>query len=290
MAHAPWSRSKEEKAMMKMTHKNKHRAMLSPVTAIFDNASVRRTSFEGQTYYAAADIVRALAHTEHPEEYLFDLKVREPALAALMEKVAFGGDELLDGVTAADALRLVQSIPSNRAEKIRLWLAEAARQRIEETENPELAVLRTRELYERKGYSRRWIDKRTRGVSSRQELTSEWAKRGASESDDYRQLTNELFQSAFGMDVAGYRSFKRLTGRPNENLRDHMTDLELVLTTLGEATATVLSRDRNAHGVEELTEAARAAGTVVATAKAEIERLSGKEVTNPGNHLWRRVA
>jgi hypothetical protein len=276
--------------MLKMTHKTKHRATLSPVTALFENRSVRRTTFEGQTYYAAADIVRSLADTEHPDEYLFDLKVREPALAGLLEKVSFGGEELFDAVTAADALRLVQSIPSNPAEKIRLWLAGAARQRIEEAENPELAVLSTRELYERKGYSRRWIDKRLRGVSSRQELTGEWAKRGASESDEYRQLTNELFQSAFGMDVAGYRSFKRLTGRPKENLRDHMTDLELVLTTLGEATATLLSRDRDARGIDELTEAAKAAGRVVATAKAEIERLSGKEVTNPGNHLWRRVA
>src|SRR5688500_17441316 len=133
MAHAQQSRRKEEKAMMKITHnKTKHRTTLSPVTAIFDNASVRRTSFEGQAYYAAADVVRALADTEHPEEYLFDLKVREPALAALVEKVSFGDEELLDAVTAADALRLVQSIPSNRAEKIRLWLAEAARQRIEE--------------------------------------------------------------------------------------------------------------------------------------------------------------
>ena len=192
-------------------------------------------------------------------------------------------------MTAVDALRLVQSIRSPRAERIRLWLAESAKQRIEEMENPELAVLRTRELYERKGYSRRWIDKRLRGVSSRQELTGEWARRGAAESDDYRQLTNELFQHGFGMDVQGYRRYKGLTNRPGENLRDHMTDLELVLTMLGEATATVFMRDRDAHGLDDLTIAAKDAGDVVASAKAEIERHSGKMVAYPGNHL-RRVA
>ena len=201
----------------------KHKNTLSPVTALFENDQVRRVMHDGQLHYAAADIVRALADTEHPEEYLFELKVREPALAATFEQIAFPGPEgattePLDAVTAVDALRLVQSIRSPRAERIRLWLAESAKQRIEEMENPELAVLRTRELYERKGYSRRWIDKRLRGVSSRQELTGEWARRGAAESDDYRQLTNELFQQAFGMDVQGYRRYKGLTNRPGEKI------------------------------------------------------------------------
>src|SRR5215213_1334546 len=157
-----------------MTTRKKN--MLSPVTALFENDQVRRVMHDGQYHYAAADIVRELADTAHPDEYLFDLKVREPALAGAFEQVPFpttnSKADTLDAVTAVDALRLVQSIRSPRAERIRLWLAESARQRIEEMENPELAVLRTRELYERKGYSRRWIDKRLRGVSSRQELAS----------------------------------------------------------------------------------------------------------------------
>jgi prophage antirepressor-like protein len=276
-----------------MNTTKKHKNTLSPVTALFENEQVRRVMHDGQYHYAAADIVRVLADTEHPEEYLFDLKVREPALAGAFEQIAFptadNQMETLDAVTVVDALRLVQSIRSPRAERIRLWIAESARQRLEEMENPELAVLRTRELYERKGYSRRWIDKRLRGISSRQELAGEWGKRGAGESDDYRLLTNELFLRAFGMDVTAYRRYKGLTGRPGENLRDHMTDLELVLTMLGEATATVFMRDRDAHGLDDLTIAARDAGDVVASAKAEIERHSGKTVANPGNHL-RRVA
>ena len=271
----------------------KHRNTLSPVTALFENDRVRRVMNEDQWHYAALDIVRELADTDHPDEYLFDLKVREPAVARAMEQVAFpapdGATETLDALPAGDALRLVQSIPSARAERIRLWLADTARQRIEEMENPELAVLRTRELYERKGYSRRWIDKRLRGISSRQELASEWSRRGAVESDDYRQLTNELFQHAFGMDVQGYRRYKDLTNRPGENLRDHMTDLELVLTMLGEATATVFMRERDSHGLDDLMAAAKDAGDVVASAKAEIERHGGKAVANPGNRL-RKVA
>jgi hypothetical protein len=239
---------------------------LSPVTALFENDQVRRVMHDGQLHYAAADIVRALADTAHPDEYLFDLKVREPAMAGGFEQVPFptadGGTESLDAVTAVEALRLVQSIRTPRAERVRAWMAEAAKQRIEEMENPELAILRTRELYERKG---------------------------AAESDDYRQLTNELFQHAFGMDVQEYRRYKGLTNRPGENLRDHMTDLELVLTMLGEATATAFLRDRDAQGLDDLTNAAKDAGEVVASAKAEIERHSGKTVANPGNHL-RRVA
>jgi prophage antirepressor-like protein len=271
----------------------KHKNTLSPVTALFENDRVRRAMHDGQWHYAAADIVRELANTADPEEYLFDLKVREPALAGGFEQVPFsaqdGQTQSLDAVTAVGALRLVQSIRSPRAERIRLWLVESGEQRIEEMENPELAILRTRKLYERKGYSRRWIDKRLRGVSSRQELTGEWKRRGAEESNDYRQLTNELFQHAFGMDVQGYRRYKGLTNRPGENLRDHMTDLELVLTVLGEATATVFMRDRDAHGLDDLAIAAKDAGDVVASAKAEIERHSGKTVAHPGNHL-RRVA
>jgi DNA-damage-inducible protein D len=273
----------------------KHKNTLSPVTALFENDQVRRVMHDGQWHYAAADIVRELADTAHPDEYLFELKVREPAMAGGFDQVPFpvsgneDATELLDAVTTVDALRLIQSIRSPRAERIRSWMAESARQRIEEMENPELAVLRTRELYERKGYSRRWIDKRLRGISSRQELAGEWARRGAGESDDYRLLTNELFQHGFGMDVQGYRRYKGLTNRPGENLRDHMTDLELVLTMLGEATATVFMRDRDAHGLDDLTIAAKDAGDVVASAKAEIERHSGKAVAHPGNHL-RRVA
>jgi hypothetical protein len=271
----------------------KHRNALSPVTALFENDHVRRVMHDGQRYHAAADVVRELADTAHADEYLFDLKVREPALAGAFEQVEFptpdGKTETLDALTAVDVLRLVQSIRSPRAQRIRLWLADAGQQRIEEMENPELAVLRTRELYARKGYPRRWIDKRLRGISSRQELTGEWKRRGAQESDDYRQLTNELFQHAFGMDAASYRRYKGLTNRPGENLRDHMTDLELVLTMLGEATATVFMRDRDARGLDDLAIAARDAGDVVASAKAEIERHSGQAVAHPGNHL-RRVA
>src|SRR5439155_22725107 len=126
---------------------------------------------------------------------------------------------------------VIQSIPTPQAEKIRQWLADSAVQRLDELENPELAVLRLRSAYEDKGYSPRWIDKRLRGISARHEVTSEWARRGAIESDEYRALTNAVMQGIFAMDVESLRRYKNLQ-RPTQNLRDYMSDVELVLTTV----------------------------------------------------------
>src|SRR5215212_1859131 len=149
--------------------------------------------------------------------------------------------------------RFVESIPmaDREGERVRKWLAATARERLEEEKNPELAVLRTRRLYEQKGYSRRWVDKRLRGVSARHELTGEWYKRGATESDQFRQLTNDLMRGAFGMEVEEYRRFKHLF-KTGENLRDHMSDLELALTALGETVAVALHRDRDSGNFDQL--------------------------------------
>lgn len=231
------------------------------------------------TWYSAAGVVQVLTDTEYPSEMWEDLKRREPALGAAAEVVDFGAGEDgqiqsrealdLDGV-----LRLVQSISSPRAERVKRWLVESALQRLEESENPELALYRARKLYESRGYSRRWIDKRLRGVSARHELTGEWYRRGARESDDFRSLTNELTQTAFGMDVESYRRYKGLSGT-SQNLRDHLTDLELALVTLAETTAAVLHRERGSESLDELSADVRDAGQIVAGTVAEIERRGG---------------
>jgi hypothetical protein len=153
---------------------------------------------------------------------------------------------------------------------------ESAERRLEEQENPELAVLRLRRSYMDEGYSPRWIDKRLRGVSTRQELTSEWARRGASESEQYRALTNAIMEGVFGMDVEHMRRYKNLTGT-NRNLRDHMSDLELVLVALGETSAVTLGRNRGSHGVEELLADARDAGRIAGSARQQIEQGSNKK-------------
>jgi hypothetical protein len=236
--------------------------------------------------------VQVLTETEHPDEYWADLKAREPALARLAESVEFQVDEdgrtvTTDALDLEGVLRLIQSIPSPRAERIKRWMAESARQRIEEAENPELALVRARKLYEQRGYSRRWIDKRLRGVSARHELTAEWFRRGARESEQYRALTNELIRSAFGMDVEGYRRYKGLSGT-SANLRDHMTDLELALVTLAETTAAVLHRGRGSEGFERLLADVRDAGRIVAATAAQIAQGVGAAVTQPVSRVGPR--
>jgi hypothetical protein len=269
--------------------------------ALLNGETVRRVlTQEGRTLYAAVDVVAALSGSRQPAEYWADLKLREPALAGLSQAISFSPDAealpvTLDGVDIEGVLRLVQSIPTARAERVRRWLAQTARERLEEENNPELAVMRTRRLYESKGYSRRWVDKRLRGVSARHELTGEWFKRGATESDQYRALTNMLMKGAFGMEVEEFRRHKHLF-KTGENLRDHMSDLELALTALGETVAGARHRDHDSRGYEALGADARDAGEIVARTRDEIEARTGKPVVQSGNHRdwWtgsrRRVA
>jgi hypothetical protein len=241
--------------------------------ALLEHPQVRRFNHNGRLCFAAVDVVAALTEQLDPREAWNALKQREPRLARWVETIEDGIDILdLDGL-----LRLVQAIDSPVAERIKWWIAEAGRQRIEESEHPELAVLRTRRLYEDRGYPRRWVEKRVRGVSSRHELTGEWYKRGARESDDFRGLTNLLMRSAFGMDVQHYREFKGLA-RPGPALRDSMTDMELTLTSLAETTAAALSRARNSQGLEQLAQDARDAGEIAAATLSEIERRTGATV------------
>jgi hypothetical protein len=270
-------------------------------SALLSGDTVRRVlAHEGGTLYAAVDVVAGLSGSRQPAEYWADLKVREPGLAAICRPMSFAPDSdtppvTLDGVDIEGVLRLVQSIPTARAERVRRWLAQTARERLEEEHNPEVAVMRTRRLYESKGYSRRWVDKRLRGVSARQELTGEWFKRGAAESDQYRALTNVLVKGAFGMEVEEYRRHKNLF-KTGENLRDHMSDLELALTALGETVAVALHRDHDSRGYEALESDARDAGEIVARTRDEIEARTGKAIIQSGNHRdwWtgrrRRVA
>ena len=264
----------------------KHKQTFSNIRMLLERDAIRRIEQDGQTYYAAADLVGALVESERPEEYWRDLKQREPKLSTICEQLeAVGPDgvpEVTDMVDLAGALRLIQSIPTPRAERIKQWLAQSAVQRLNEEENPELAVLRSRKLYQDQGYSKRWIDKRLRGVAARHELTGEWFKRGVSDSEEFRTLTNELFNGAFGMDVASYRRYKNLS-RPGDNLRDHMSDLELILTMLGETAAAALHRDRSSQGFEELVKDVRDAGEIAARTRLEIEARSTRPVVNPWN-------
>jgi prophage antirepressor-like protein len=245
---------------------------------LLNDSRVRRAYHEDRTYYSVTDLIRVLTDTEYPGEYWADLKKREPSLASAEAVLEIEIDGTIQEVLAVDSVgvfRVVQSVVSPAADRLKRWLAESAAQRIEELENPELTVLRMRKAYEEQGYSRKWIDKRLRGISTRQEVTSEWARRGATESDEYRALTNAVMDGMFGMDVERLRRYKNLQ-RPTQNLRDYMTDLELVLTSLGETAAVALHRNRGSSGFEELLADAAEAGRIAGEARTRIEQGSAR--------------
>ena len=189
---------------------------------------------------------------------------------------------MTDCANTKDIFRIIQSIPSKRAEPFKLWLAQVGYERIQEIENPELAQRRMKEMYRAKGYSDEWIEKRTRGIAIRDELTDEWKKRGVGEEKEYSILTAEISKATFGMTPSEYKEFK---GLKKEELRDHMDDMELIFTMLGEASTTRIARKRDANGFSENKDAARSGGEVAGTARKELEGKTGDKVATPCNYL-----
>src|SRR2546423_1120315 len=178
---------------------SKKRSSQTALNALLHSDTVRRVERDGQTWFSAQDIVGHLTESQHPAEAWADLKKREPHLADLAEHIEMPPDAI-EAVDLSGLLRIAQEIASPKADRIKAWLADAAQARLEEAEDPELAILRARRLYEQRGYSRQWIDSRLSATSARQDLAGEWYRRGARESDQFRELTNELIKSAFGMD------------------------------------------------------------------------------------------
>ncbi len=245
------------------------RMSLSTVRTLLEDQRVRRWENDGWTLYAAEDVVAVLAETNAAGELWQHLRHREPELEGLCHNLDVEGGETVEVMEAEGVLRLVQFIPGRRAQKLRALLAHNAIERLAEENDPELAVLRTREAYARQGRTRRWIDQRLRSVSGRHELTREWYRRGARESDDFRDLTNELTERCFGMDVETFRRSRGLTST-SANLRDHLSDLDLGFLSLGESLAVQLHRERNSTGINELLRDIRDAGAIVAQARRSL--------------------
>jgi len=249
------------------------------VQQLLNDQRIRRADFEGRTIYAAIDVAGVLGESDHAAELWEDLKQREPALAdAVIATPEF------DALDVPGVFRLAQVLDTPRAERIKQWLAQTAAERIEEQDDPELALLRTRQHYEAQGFSRQWIDQRMRSVSGRQELTGEWYRRGVRASDEFRALTNEMMQAAFGMDVEAYRRYKGLV-RTGQNLRDHMTEVELALTALSESTAVELARQRRSQGFDALLLDAKETGQIVARTRQAIEERTGRPVVSAVNFI-----
>ena len=240
--------------------------------------------------FAVVDIVAALTDSQNPQVYWRVLKKRLLAEGnesvtncnALKMRAPDGKQRLTDVADAEQLLRLIQSIPSPKAEPFKRWLAQVGYERLEEIENPELAAKRMRELYQAKGYSDEWIEKRVRGIAIRDELTNEWQKRGVKEQREYSILTAEISRATFGMTPSEYKAFKSLA-KPADNLRDHMTDLELIFTMLGEASTTEIARNKDARGYDENLDAAIEGGSVAGGARLDLEKKSGKKVPTRQN-------
>jgi hypothetical protein len=190
-----------------------------------------------------------------------------------------------DCANTAGLLRIIQSIPSPRAEPFKLWLAQVGKERLDEIENPELAQERMKQIYEKKGYPKDWIDKRLRGIAIRQSLTDEWKERGIKNQVDYAILTAEISRATFGMTPSEYKKFKSIPGKSHINLRDNMTDLELIFTMLGERVTTEISKNEKPKKFVEHKKVAKRGGSVAGNARKETEKEIGKSVMTKKNYL-----
>lgn len=256
---------------------------------LFKAKQVRKTLHNKEWFFAIVDVIEALTDSVQPEGYLKDLRRRDEELAKGWGQIATplkistaGGIQTINCASVEGIFRIVQSIPSPKAEPFKRWLAKVGYERVQEIENPELATKRTRMLYKLKGYSEDWIEKRMRGIAIREELTDEWQKRGAREERDYEILTAEISKATFGVTPNQYRKLK---GLRRENLRDHMDDFELIFNMLGERSTTEIHRTENSRGVAKLKSDANRGGNIAGGARKELEKELGRSVVTKQNFL-----
>ena len=247
---------------------------------------------EQQWYFSVVDVVGVLTDSVNPTDYLKKMRKRDEELATYLgttcpqvEMVTDTGKKRKTLAANVQALfRIIQSIPSPKAEPFKLWLAQVGYERVQEIENPELAQERMKELYEQKGYPKDWIDKRLRGTAIRQNLTDEWKERGITEKSDYAILTAEISRATFGLTPSDYKIYKGLT-KKNQNLRDHMSDLELIFTMLGERVTTEISQKEKPDTFTKSKQVAQRGGNVAGVAREQAEKELGRSVVSPENFL-----
>ena len=258
---------------------------------LFESTQIRSVwnEEEQKWYFVIADVVKLLTETPNVKDYITKMRKRDAELSKgwgqfvtplLVDTV--GGKQKLNCANAQGLLRIIQSIPSPKAEPFKLWLAQVGSDRLEEIENPELAAQRTRELYKLKGYPDDWIEKRMRSIAIREELTGEWKNRGVKQQIEYSILTAQISKATFGLTPSEY---KKVKGLKSQNLRDHMTDLELIFSMLGEAATTEIVKSNDPQGFIENRTAARQGGRIAGNARKELEKKSGQQVVSPTNYL-----
>ncbi|MDZ4793516.1 MAG: BRO family protein [Bacteroidota bacterium] len=260
---------------------------------LFESKQVRSEWIETEQkwYFSIIDVVEILSGSNNPRRYWSDLKIKlqKEGLTQLYEIIvqlklasADGKKYTTDCADSKNLLRIIQSIPSPKAEPFKLWLAQVGSDRLDEIENPELATQRTRELYKLKGYPNDWIEKRMRSIAIREELTDEWKTRGVREQKEYAILTAEISKATFGVTPAEY---KKVKGLKSQNLRDHMNDLELIFSMLGEASTTAIVKTKNPKGFVENKIVAKQGGSVAVKARIDLENKTGNKIVSAENYL-----
>lgn len=257
--------------------------------SLFKGKKIRKTIHQNEWWFVVQDVVAALTDSVDPKQYLQKMKQRDPEIEKGWVQIVHtlsvqteGGIQAINCANTEGIFRIIQSIPSPKAEPFKRWLAKVGYERVQEIENPELATKRTRMLYKLKGYSDDWIEKRMRGIAIREELTDEWKKRGADENRDYEILTAEISKATFGLTPSQYKKHK---GLKRQNLRDHMDDFELIFNMLGERSTTEIHRNENSRGVKKLKEDSKIGGRIAGNARKELEKKLGRSVVSKGNFL-----
>jgi len=243
---------------------------------------------EEKWYFSIIDVIEVLTGTDRPRKYWSDLKAKlQKEGSELSEKIGQlklaaedGKMRLTDVADTEQLFRLIQSIPSPKAEPFKMWLAQVGRERIDEIEDPEIGIDRIMETYLRKGYSKEWINQRLKSIEVRKELTDEWENRGLQKGKEFAILTDEITKAWSGYTTKQYKSLKDLK---KENLRDHMTNLELVLNMLAEATTTEISKEKKPKSFKDNKRIARQGGTIAGNTRREIEKKTGKKVVTKQN-------
>lgn len=260
---------------------------------LFEEKKVRSVwnEEEQQWYFVVVDVIEILTDSKNPTDYIKKMRKRDPVLSEGWGQLVTplgvqtaGGTQRINCANVKSLLRIIQSIPSPKAEPFKQWLAQVGYERMQEIENPELAQKRMKEIYEKKGYPKDWIDKRLRGIAIRQNLTDEWKERGITKEKDFAILTAEISKATFGLTPSEYKNVKGLT-KKNQNLRDHMTDLELIFTMLGERVTTEISQQEKPEDFEGNKDVARRGGNVAGVARKETEKELGHSVISLENFL-----
>ena len=260
---------------------------------IFQEKQIRRIWYNDQWYFSIIDIIAVLTDSPSPNTYWEKVKKRmktemlnelSPNWGRLKMLAADGKMRSTDTANTEGILRIVMSVPSPKAEPLKLWMAQVSTERLEETENPEIGFERLKEIYKAKGYSDEWIARRMQSIETRKQLTDEWKNRNVKEGHEYSILTATIAKGTFGLTPAEHKDYKGLD-KPNQNLRDHMTPLELIFTALSEETTRMIAEKDDAQGFNENLDSASEGGAMAGKYRQQLEARTGSKVVSNENYL-----